>query len=250
MSSFLKSYVILFVCILCVFSPHVASAHEVYVLTPAQIQQAIHTPSISPVAVIEQNARQFTFWAFLGGFILLAIFLISIFRPLERLCAPFLTKLKPFAPIIGRITVGLSFIAAAYYRASYGPELPLAQTFGHFTPFVVGLLYIIGIMIILGLWVRVAAFAALCMFAIAVYVHGYYMLTYVNYLGEIIILLLLGAGGFALQKSVRFAGRKQIEKIGFFILRVLFGTALIFASAYAKLIYSNLAFDTVTKYHL
>jgi uncharacterized membrane protein YphA (DoxX/SURF4 family) len=34
------------------------------------------------------------------------------------------------------------------------------------------------------------------------------------------------------------------------ILRILFGTALIYASAYAKIIYNNLALFTVEKYHL
>jgi uncharacterized membrane protein YphA (DoxX/SURF4 family) len=62
------------------------------------------------------------------------------------------------------------------------------------------------------------------------------MLTYANYLGEIILLLTVGF--------------KKIKPYGFLILRVLFGTALIYTSFYAKILYSNLALMTVTKYNL
>jgi uncharacterized membrane protein YphA (DoxX/SURF4 family) len=58
------------------------------------------------------------------------------------------------------------------------------------------------------------------------------MLTYTNYVGEFLAVLVVGTG---------------LSKYGFTILRVLFGVALIYTSAYAKLWYSNLALDTVNK---
>jgi uncharacterized membrane protein YphA (DoxX/SURF4 family) len=227
------------------------SAHEVYVLTPGEIQTALSEPSVSPITVITNNMELFFVWAFIVPLAVIVIFFISISARLEKMFGPFLIKIKRYAPIISRVTVGLSFVAAAYYRASYGPELPLSGTYGSYTPFIVGLLYVIGVLIILGLWVRFASAIALGLFAVSVYFHGTYMLTYVNYLGEIILLLLAGAGAFALQKStLKQVAYKKIEKYGFLILRVFFGIALIFASAYAKLIHSNLGLDTVLKYHL
>ena len=209
---------------------HVASAHEVYVLSPGEIQTDIHTPTVSPLTVIKENAIQFSFWAFIVLVGVLAVFFISITRRLEKKLDPFFMKTKHWAPIIARVTVGLSFLAGAYYQASYGPELPLVATYGAYTPIVTGILVVVGILFIIGVWERVAAVVALIMYGIAVYYHGWYMLTYTNYLGEFAALLLVGT---------------RFSKYGFTILRVLFGSALIYTSVYAKLWYSNLALDTV-----
>jgi uncharacterized membrane protein YphA (DoxX/SURF4 family) len=122
-------------------------------------------------------------------------------------------------------------------------------------------------MAIFGLYVRLAASAALILYIIAVWNHGWYMLTYVNYLGEIIVLLILGSHNFSLDNYLA-RGKKSvcrssaafmiwIRKVqaylaprSFAILRVLFGVALIYASAYAKIIHNNLALFTVEQYHL
>src|SRR5579872_3278074 len=210
--------------------PHATSAHEVYVLSASEIQNALIEPSVSPITVITDNMEQFFIWLFIVPLTILIIFFISISQRLEKFFDPFLIKLKPFAPIISRVTIGLSFIAGAYYQASYGPELPLTSTYGSYAPIAIGLLYIIGICILLGFWTRLSAFIALVMFSINVYFHGTYMLTYVNYLGEIILLLLAGAGTLAVQKSaVTTTSYKRIEQFGIFISRILFGVALIFA---------------------
>ena len=139
---------------------------------------------------------------------------------------------------MARITVGVSFLASAYYQASYGPELPLASAYGLFTPFATILLVVIGLMIIFNFGAKWAAIFALCLFGYAVYRNGWYMLTYTNYLGEIVALLLT------------FNIGKKLEKYTFLIIRVCFGVSLIFASAYAKVIYNNLGLFTVEKYHL
>ena len=231
--------------------PMVASAHEVYVLSPTEVQTALHTPSVAPLTVIEDESTEFSLYAFIAVLTVFFVFFISVSERFERWANHFLIRLKKYAPLIGRIAIGLSFIAGAYYQASYGPELPLVSTYGHFTPIITALLYSMGVFVILGIFVQYVAFFALAMFGVAVYFHGWYMLTYVNYLGELSVLLIAGAGSFALQKT-KLSDRayKKMEQYGFFISRVLFGTALIYASAYAKLIHSNLGLDTVLKYHL
>jgi len=218
-----------------------ASAHEVYVLSPIQITQAIGIPPFDMVAVAEQNLGQFTFWAFISILVVFVVFFSSISRFLEKKFDPFFLKIKKYAPAIARVTVGVSFLAAAYYQASYGPELPLAPAYGIFTPVITGILVVIGILIIFNLYTKWAAGVALCLFGYAVYRNGWYMLTYTNYLGEIIVLLL----GIEMMKA-----GKKLSRYGFLIIRVCFGVSLIFASAYAKIIYNNLGLFTVEKYHL
>lgn len=244
-------------------APLAASAHEVYVLTPAQITQAIGTPSFNMIAVIQSNLHLFLFWAFISILAVFSVFFISIMRFLERWIDPFFIKLRPYAPFVARVTVGLSFLAAAYYQANYGPELPIVNTYGSLSPLVTVVLIIIGILTVTGLYARLAAFIALCMYGIAVWFHGWYMLTYINYLGEIIVLLVLGAHNWSLDNFLakkKIVAKKTNAAIArfrgwlapksFAILRVCFGISLIFASAYAKIIYNNLGLMTVVKYHL
>jgi hypothetical protein len=172
---------------------HIVSAHEVYVLTPAEIQSGISTPAFDEVAVAWDDFGRFIFWAFIGILTVFIVFFISVSQYLEKVFDPWLARLKPRAPAIARVTVGISFIAAAFYQASYGPELPLAPAWGAFAPLVTAILVIIGGLVIWGRWVRVAATIALILFAFACYRNGWYMLTYTNYLGEMLVLLLVGA---------------------------------------------------------
>ncbi len=215
-----------------VLGVHGASAHEVYVLSSAEIHAAEAAPTISPITVIKENLSQFSFWALIVIVSIFVIFFISTIRILEKRLDPFFAKARHWAPVICRVTVGLSFLAGAYYQASYGPELPIVATYGAYTPIVTGVLILLGLSLIFDIWTRVAAVIALLMYAIAVYYHGWYMLTYVNYLGEFIALLLVTT---------------PLKKYSFLVIRVLFGSALIYTSVYAKLWYSNLALDTVNK---
>jgi len=240
--------------------PSLASAHEVYVLTPGDVSKAIHEPSFNMLAVIGQNFGQFLLCFFIVVASVTIIFFISTLFPVDRSANSLGARAKKYAPLIARVTIGLSFLACAFYQATFGPELPLSSTFGRLSGFITAVLIIIGVLIIVGLWARLSAFAALIIFSVTVLVHGMYMLTYVNYLGEIIVLLILGADyksldnyflanqgkkSVAMNKVARYLAPKS-----FAILRILFGTALIYASAYAKIIHNNLALLTVEHYHL
>jgi len=226
--------------------PLVASAHEVYVLTPGEIQNDLRMPSFSEWQVIFTNVHEFMFWAFISFLVVTTIFCISIFRPFERWLAPLFARLRPYAAPIARITVGLSFLAAAYYGATYGPELPIASTFGAYAPAIRILLVCMGVLIISGFYVRLAAVAALVLFSIAVYFHGIYMLTYTNYLGEIIVLLILGHHRGETRHYNESALAKFFAPYSFALLRVAFGISLLYASFYAKILHNNLALQVAT----
>ena len=246
--------------------PWVVSAHEVYVLSSSQINQALAMPSFNLWTEIVSHLSQFGFWAFIGILLVFGIFWISTMRFLERRLDPFFLKIRPYATFIARLTIGLSFLAAAFYQAIYGPELPLVANFGPYAGPITLLLVLIGLAISLGFYVRLAALVALLMYTALAYEHGLYMLTYVNYLGEIIVLLILGAHNFSLDRLFSRAKMSSSNQITFFawtkrlgaylkprsfaILRVLFGTALIYASVYAKILHNGLALLTVEQYHL
>ena len=231
-------------------APALASAHEVYVLSPSAIQQALALPSFSEWQTIFLNFNQFLFWGFIAVLVIFVVFFVSISRRLERLLDPLLAKLPPYAPAISRITVGIAFIAASYHQALFGPELPLATTFGGFASIVNTTLVIIGLMIVFGFYTRVAGLVALVLFGIEFWAHGIYMLTYANYFGEIILLLILGAHQIAFHHKKHDAQhlpswfltlKNKFAPYAFLILRVTFGTSLFYASFYAKILHNNLA---------
>jgi uncharacterized membrane protein YphA (DoxX/SURF4 family) len=223
------------------FAPLIASAHEVYVLSSAQITEALGIPPFNMVRVALANLHEFIFWGFIAALTIFCVFFISLSHILEDRVDPLFDRLRKHAAPIARVTVGLSFLAAAYYQASYGPELPLANTFGAYSGIVTVILLVIGTLIIFGLYARIAALVALCLFTIAVWYHGIYMLTYTNYLGEIIVLLILGAHHGTKEKKGESKLAKAFAPYSFLILRICFGISLFYASLYAKILHNNLA---------
>jgi uncharacterized membrane protein YphA (DoxX/SURF4 family) len=235
-----------------------ATAHEVYVLNTPTVQYDVSHTSPNPFSLISTNREQFALATLIGVILVLGVFFISISRRLEDALDPILMKAKRYAPLVARLTLGFSLIAAAYYKALFGPELPLAGLVGHYAAALQVILYLLGILIVLGLFVRQSALATLAIFVIAVIVYKSYLLTYVNYLGEIVANLILGGGMWSLDRYMKKATiattvsswKQKIEPYAMPALRILFGISAVYASWYAKLFHSQLALDTVTEYHL
>lgn len=238
------------------FLPALVSAHEVYVLPKATIEHAIATPGFNEWQVIFQNIDQFVLWGFIAALTIFVVFFVGISRVLERSLEPLLRKLPPYAPVVSRITIALSFLAAAYYQALCGPELPLVGTFGTYSGVVTLLLILTGLMLLFGLYVRTAALIALALLLVEIAAHGWYMLTYTNYFGEIVLLLILGSHllGFHDKHDDRRAPRwfarlkERLAPYGLLILRVAFGISLLYASLYAKIIHNQLALSVAYAY--
>jgi len=222
--------------------PRLASAHEVYVLDSNDIREAMTTVSPNPYAALESQSGEFAIYAVLVLILLLAALRITFWKRLQRTVTPFLEKLKKYAPIIVRITLGASLIAGAYAHALFGPELPLDTIAGEYAGFLQALLYSIGVLLVSGLFTRIAAFALACVCFFTFFSAGAYTVSYVHYLASATFLLILEG-----RISEKEAGP---EDWAFLVLRVFYGAAIIFASIYAKFIYSNLALKTIDNYHL
>ncbi len=241
-------------------APIAAAAHEVYVLSPQEISQALTMTSPNPFTAVPGQELRFLGWGTLVAILVLIVLSVSISPLFERVFDPILYRLKKYAPFIARVTFGLSLFASGYYGAFFGPELPLSSLVpASVAPLAGAALMSIGILIVLGFLTRFLAFLMVCAFAYSVVLFHWYMLTYVNYLGEAILFVLLGSGKWSLDRAFSFMWNiegvfirwaRGMERYSFLILRILFGTALFFASFYAKFIHSNLALDTVNDYHL
>ncbi len=237
--------------------PKTATAHEVYVLTPQQISEALSRPAFSEWQTLITNLDQVLLWGCIAAAVVLSVFFISISRRVEKLFEPFLSRLPPYAPLISRVSIGLGLLSAAYHSALFGPELPLVLVFGSLAPLIQALLGITGIMCIAGFFVRIASLILLAIFAGAFYSQGIYMLTYANYVGELFLLLILGAHvlGYHHKAHDYMHAPSWLLKIkhalvpyAFPLLRIGFGVSLLFASLYAKIVYNNLALAVAETY--
>lgn len=237
----------------------VASAHEVYVLQPSAIAHDIADASPNVFTAISSNSVEF---AVAAGIVVIALVLLAIIsanKRLQKFFAPALIYIKKFAPLIARLTLGFSLFASGYFQDIFGPELTLTAEYQHLAVPMSYLFMLLGVCVIVGFGTRIVAIISLVLFAGAVLTYHSYMLTYVNYLGEMIIMLILGGGMWSLDhhwhrlqflQKLFYPLHTAFEKHGFFILRVLFGVSLVYASFYAKFLHSNLALNTVHDYHL
>ena len=238
--------------------PAIASAHEVYVLPKGVIAHDLTMPPLQVFSIITAHTGQFFFWMFITAWAIFTILAISLSKPVERHINPFLNRLKPYAPLVARLTLGVAITASGYFGALFGPELPLADFLHPVSAHAAQILLITtGTLITAGLFTRISA-AILMLFYLMMWQHyGAYMLTYTNYFGEMAIALIVGNATFALDKYFHHLYPHTIhnavawlENHAFVILRACFGVSLIFASVYAKFFHAQLAIDTVTRYHL
>ncbi|OGG60158.1 hypothetical protein A2765_01145 [Candidatus Kaiserbacteria bacterium RIFCSPHIGHO2_01_FULL_56_24] len=240
------------------FAPMIALAHEVYVLEPQVVDKDLSMPSLQVFSIITAHAGSFFFWAFIGLWAILTVFSIRISKGLEAGLDPILAVLRKYAPLAARLTLGIAITASGYFGAMFGPELPLADFLSPAGAHIAQVLLIVtGTLITAGLLTRLASML-LILFYLGMWSHyGFYMLTYVNYFGEMILTLILGNSTFALDRYFHHLYPHTIHRLvnwmerhAFVILRGAFGISLIFASMYAKFLHAQLAIDTVITYHL
>ncbi len=234
-------------------APIAASAHEVYVLTPQQIAQAVAMPSLNPFSAIAGSASTFLSWGAGVALLIVAIGLIGRYLSRRTAAAKTLAPLKTWAHLASRLTLGAALLASGWFSAIFGPELPLSGFSPALATALRAALFVGGFMVLVGYRSRIGAAIGLGVFVVAAFAFQGYMLTYANYLGEMIVILILGSGRASLDGLLgraKAGGAIMLEKYSFPILRVLFGISLFYASFYAKFLHSNLAIDTVNVYHL
>jgi uncharacterized membrane protein YphA (DoxX/SURF4 family) len=232
--------------------------HEVYVLDQETIDQALINPPLQVFSIIVADIPQFFFWAFLTLLVLSFVGVVSVSKRFEALCDPTLLRIKKYAPLIGRVTLGISILASGYFGALFGPELPLTMYLPEHLVLATRIfLMLTGSLLIVGCWTRSVSIILILIFLAMTAKFSFYMLTYVNYFGEMIISFALGGKIYAVDKYLTsFSwGRLRgiiyfIEDHAFFLLRLGFGISLLFASFYAKLFHAQLAIETVIKYNL
>lgn len=229
-----------------------ASAHEAYVLPYKTFWEGLRQPfSMEAFSAFKNPSNIYitiviviSIWILLG--------LNFIFRRSERgqKFHSFLEKYSSWGPHFVRITIAIALLFSALSSTFLGPELH-----GSLFPYphiVQYSLFAISIMIALGFLTELAALAGILIFIWGMFVFGPYVFTYLNYLGELIVLLLFGMRVFSLDKYIfgplrRFLNFEKYETV---IVRIMYGLALIYAAITVKLLHPDLTITVVNTWHL
>lgn len=237
-----------------VLLPFVVLAHEAYVVPKDFFWREIAKP-IDPqafiVALKNPHDVVIAFQVILG--VLIVIFLNFLFRQtrLGTKTSEFFERFSFLGPLFVRFAIAAAFFFGALSGAFLGPELSIANM-----PFAESMrwgIYLSSIMIAFGFFTEVAAFMGLVIFSVGFFVFGAYLITYLNYLGELIVLALFGMRRWSFD-GIFFgkltAWRARWEPYETTIVRVAYAIALMFAGITVKFLHPDLSLRVVTDWHL
>lgn len=247
---FLTSCCLIFA-IVFLFLPFSASAHEIYVLNQTEISQGFQYAGFETFYSLENAENlKIALEVFFAVLILLGVNLIFRHSSSGRRFNDYLSKFSRFGPLIVRLAISLSFFYSALTWSFLGPDIFLENL--AFPGILRLCLFTVSILIFLGLFTELAAFIAFLVYLLAAARYGFYLINYLNYLGEIIVLTLLGSRYLSWDKIIfgakkKFQNLKQYEST---IVRVCYGIALSFAAIYIKFLHPRLTELVVLKYNL
>jgi uncharacterized membrane protein YphA (DoxX/SURF4 family) len=228
----MKKVFVLFALIMLVL-PSVVSAHEMYVLDQGSIQQAMNHASPNPFDSMKSHAGEFIIWVCAILLLFYVSFKLSFSSVGRKISQTLLFPLRKYAPVILRVTLGLSLLFCAYTSSLFGPELPLVALVGSYVFVVRIVLALIGCLLICNIAVRIACAITALLFIWACISNGMYMLVYAHYLVLALVLPFL-----------------EQKEISYLWMRVGYGVSIISAALFAKAMHSNLALETISHYHL
>ncbi len=234
------------------FSFGTVSAHEAYVLPYNTFWGGMHQADSLHAFSALKSSHNLGLVFIIGFFVLFFLILSFLFRRSEvgQKISNWLEQYSYLGAHFVRITMAIVFFFSAMSNTFLGPELHESM-FG-FAIVVRVLLFAISIMIAIGFLTELAAFIGIVIFVSSFFVFGPYIFTYLNYLGELLVLLLFGMRVFSVDKYLfgplrRF---KSFEKYETVIVRILYGAALLYAAITVKLLHPELTTLVVNTWQL
>lgn len=228
------------------------SAHEAYVLPQSYFWQQMQMPWSGQAFQALKNPANLLLTIEVVGSVLLLLALNFVFRrsKLGQKTSKTIEKLAPLGPIFVRLAIAASLFYSALSWSFLGPELHLTQM--PIAGLMRILLFAISFMILAGFFTEIAGLFAVVIFTIGLFVFGLYLLTYLNYLGEMIVLFLFGMRRWSLDKLL-FGPRSLLEKWKKYettIVRVCYGFALAYAAVNVKLLHPALTIKVINDWNL
>jgi uncharacterized membrane protein YphA (DoxX/SURF4 family) len=233
--------------------PLIVFGHEVYVLTPNQVTRGLRGHvNIWQALQSSHNLRLFVLCGLLVLAVLGACTYLKSLRFFQGV-GGFIDRATPIAPDIIRIAFGASLLFSLKNQALFGPELPLSGF--PLANLLRPLLFLAGIALILGVGIRIFGIIAAAIWVFAFADKGWYMLTYLNYLGEALAVILLSRQLLSVDTLMSRAKKTKQKRGGYErysmpIARVFFALSLLYAAISVKFIHTALSLDVVNGYHL
>ncbi|HVY36270.1 MAG TPA: hypothetical protein VG982_03315 [Candidatus Paceibacterota bacterium] len=232
--------------------PTIVSAHEAYVLPYTTFWEGMKQPFSGHAFDALKNPHNvhITIVIIVCTFVLLGLnFLFSKTR-LGTRAHLFIERYAHLGPHFVRITIAAAFFFSALSGTFLGPELH--GTLFSYPHLLQITLFAISIMIAIGFLTELAALVGIIIYINGLVVFGPYLFTYLNYFGELIVLLLFGMRVFSLDRFLFGPLRRlrSFEKYETVIVRVLYGLALIYAAVTVKLLHPQLTVLVVNTWHL
>jgi uncharacterized membrane protein YphA (DoxX/SURF4 family) len=233
------------------FFPLFASAHENYVLTKSQINAdlAFAGPKVFS-ALRDRGNLEVALAVGIGSLIAIVVYFLFQQSRAGQIFDQKIKKLEGLGHVVLRVALAASLIFSAYTNAYLGPEIPLASL--PWAYIIKPALYILGLLMLFGLWSEVVGAASLVILLLATWVYKDYMLTYFNYLGEFIALLLYGSRTFSLDRLIyklkQWAERHRDYELA--LIRITYGISIMYPAIIFKLLHPQVIVDIVNRYHL
>jgi uncharacterized membrane protein YphA (DoxX/SURF4 family) len=223
-----------------------AYAHEAYVMSPDEFQAGFEAERFNIFDALRDPSN---LKIFLGISVVVSIGLICaiIFqRMYGRKVSTFFTRWQKYAQPVLRIFLGAAFVIGALSSSFLGPEISIEA------PLLRLALLLSGALIIFGFMSEVGALIGLGTYFYLIPQHGWYLMSYVSYLAEMVALLIFGPGAFSLDKwlnisRLRFERSKANEV---FLVRLGYGVALVFSAISIKFLHPLLTLYVIDSYHL
>jgi len=227
-------------------------AHEAYVLPHDTFWSVLNGPFNNLAFQAFKNSHNIYTALIIASSVLVLLALNFLFRQtnLGQKVHRFFESFAHFGPQFVRISIALALFFSALSYSFLGPELGIDAL--PYASLMRVALFAVSIMIALGLFTEIAAFMGLVVFASGFYYFGSYFITYSNYLGELIVLLLFGMRVFSVDKYIfgRLGHLQSFEKYETLIVRVLYGVALIYAGITVKLLHPELTIEVINDWNL
>jgi len=226
-------------------------AHEVYVLEPHKIKTGLNDHSVHVFDALNSAKNVRLFFIFTGLIALLVLVALWLsYKPFFKKIGKKLDRSSSWALAVIRMAFGASLVLSALNNALYGPELPLAD---FYTPLLLkSLMLVAGVSLIIGLKTRFFAGLSIALWFFAILVKGPYILTYINYLGEAIALVMLPRTIFSIDEKIgSYASKKfTFEQYSLPTARILFALSLLYTAITIKFTTTILTLDVVRDFDL
>ncbi len=231
--------------------PAFAFAHENYVLPAEDIERGMHDWSLNVFSSLKDPHNLFIGICVAGSvLVLFTLYYFFLSSKIGLLFDEKMKRLEPVGHVMLRMALAISCLMSAYFNVFLGPEIPLSSLPGG--ALLRPLLLVLGLMLLFGIGTRVAAAIGLFFMLLMTIVYRDYMLTYVNYVGEFLALLLFGSMFFSIDRLFGKAKRlvRKIQELELPIIRITYGISVLFPAITIKLLHPTIIVEIAEKFHM